>query len=51
MATIEPIGPPGPHEPPQPLWKRLAWFVALGLGGLIATGVVAYGLKALLPAH
>lgn len=51
MATIEPIGPPGPDEPQGPLWRRLAWFLALGVGGLLATGIVAYGLRALLPPH
>lgn len=42
-------GPPGPDDPPRPLWRRLAWFAGLALASLAATGVVAYGLKALLP--
>ncbi len=28
--------------------QRLLWFVALYLGGVLVTGVVAFGLKALL---
>jgi hypothetical protein len=44
--TIE--GPPGPGDPSPPLGRKLLWFVALGLGGLLATGAVAYGLRALL---
>ena len=51
MAIIEPIGPPGPEEPRQPWWRSLAWFLAIAVGSLIAVGVVAYGLKALLPPH
>ena len=31
-----------------PLWRRLAWFVALALAGLAATAAVAYALRALL---
>lgn len=50
-AIIEPVGPPGPDEPQGPLWRRLLWFAGLALGGLIAVGIVAYGLKALLPPH
>jgi hypothetical protein len=50
-ATIEPIGPPDPGARQPPLWKRLIWFFGLALGGLISTGLVAYGLKALLPPH
>jgi hypothetical protein len=50
-AIIEPVGPPAPQAPRTPLWKRLAWFAGLALAGLISTGLAAYGLKALLPAH
>ncbi len=46
-AIIE--GPPELDAPPRPLWRRMAWFAALALGGLLVTGLVAYGLKALLP--
>ena len=31
-----------------PLGRRLAWFAALWLAGLVATAAVAYGLRALL---
>jgi hypothetical protein len=46
---IEP--PPGPEAPVAPLWRRLAWLALIALGAAIATALVAYGLKALLPAH
>jgi hypothetical protein len=46
-AIIE--GPPEPGAPAPPLWRRLAWFVAIALGAALATALVAYGLKALLP--
>jgi len=29
--------------------RRLAWFVLLYVAGVVVTGAVAYGLKALLP--
>jgi predicted cobalt transporter CbtA len=45
-AIIEP--PPEPGMPPSPLWKRLAWFVALAAAGALATAAVAYALKLLL---
>jgi len=48
-AIIE--GPPGPGETIGPLWKRLAWFVILAIAGAVATAVIAYGLKALMPMH
>ena len=48
-AIIE--GPPEKGTPRAPLWKRLAWFVAIALGASLATAGVAYGLKALLPSH
>lgn len=41
-------GPPEEGEAPLPLGKRLLWFVALWLGGLIAVAVAAYGLRALI---
>jgi hypothetical protein len=46
--TMPPIieGPPEEGETRRPLGKRLLWFVALWLGGLIAVAVVAYGLRA-----
>ena len=48
-AIIE--GPPEPGQATEPLWKRLAWFVALAIAGAAATAMVAYGLKALMPMH
>jgi len=35
-------------EPEAPLGRRLAWFAALWLAGLLVTAAVAYGLRALL---
>ena len=32
-------------DAPQPLWKRLAWFVGLWAAGVATVGAVAYGLK------
>jgi len=46
--TIE--GPPGPDEPRRPLIRRLGWLLLIAACAVIATGGVAYGLKALLPA-
>jgi hypothetical protein len=43
--------PPEPGAPAGPLWKRLAWMLALALGASFATALVAYGMKALLPPH
>jgi hypothetical protein len=45
-AIIEP--PPEPGAPLAPLWRRLAWFVALSLGALLTTAIAAYALRALL---
>jgi hypothetical protein len=42
-------GPPEPGDPPRPLRRRLAWFAGLALASALATALVAYGLKALLP--
>ena len=41
-------GPPDADAPPRPLHRRLSWFVVLALGGMAATGAVAYALRALL---
>lgn len=41
-------GPPAPGAPVSPLWKRLAWFVGLAVTATLATGAVAYALKAAL---
>jgi hypothetical protein len=48
-AIIEP--PPEPGAPLPPLWKRLAWFAGLAIAGTLSVAIVAYGLKALLPAY
>jgi len=44
------IEPPEPGAPLAPLWKRLAWFLGLAAFGTVAVAIVAYGLKAMLPA-
>ena len=44
---IRPVPPPEPDEAPGPLWKRLAWFVALAAAASAVTAVVAYTLRAL----
>ena len=44
--TIE--GPPEADAPPQPLGRRLVWFVLLWCGGLGATALAAYALRALI---
>ncbi|WP_135212764.1 DUF2474 domain-containing protein [Vitreimonas flagellata] len=41
-------GPPEEGEAPRPLGKRLLWFVALWVGGLVAVATVAYALRALI---
>jgi len=41
-------GPPEDGEARQPLGKKLAWFVALWFGGLIAVAALAYALRALI---
>jgi uncharacterized protein involved in exopolysaccharide biosynthesis len=41
-------GPPDAETPARPLHRRLAWFVVLALGGMAATGAVAYALRTLL---
>ncbi len=45
--TIKPVPPPEPGEPEGPLWKKLAWFAALALAGVLVVGGVAYVLRAL----
>ena len=48
--TLPPIieGPPEEGETLRPLSKRLLWFVALWIGGLIAVAAAAYVLRALI---
>jgi hypothetical protein len=43
--------PPEPGDPAGPLWRRLAWFLAIAVAAAMSTALVAYGLKALLPLH
>jgi type II secretory pathway component PulL len=33
---------------PGPLWRRLAWFVALWLAGVASVGMVAWAIRAVL---
>jgi hypothetical protein len=47
-AIIEPVAAPEPDAPKPPLGRRLMWFVGLALASMLATGVVAYGLRAAL---
>jgi hypothetical protein len=47
--TIE--RPPEPGAAVAPLWRRLAWLVAIALGASLSTAAVAWLLRALLPAH
>jgi uncharacterized protein involved in exopolysaccharide biosynthesis len=46
---IEP--PPEPGEALAPLWRRLLWFAGLAVAGTAVTALVAYAMKALLPAY
>lgn len=41
-------GPPEEGEERAPLGKRVLWFVALWVGGLVAVAVVSYSLRALI---
>lgn len=41
-------GPPEEGEQLRPLGKRLLWFVALWVGGLISVAAAAYALRALI---
>jgi hypothetical protein len=34
-----------PRQNPRPLAQRLAWFVALWLGGVGTVAIIAYGLR------
>jgi hypothetical protein len=43
------IEPPEREAPLAPLGQRLLWFAAIALASILATALVAYGLKALLP--
>ena len=45
-AIPEPQGPPDPDAPPQPLWRRLGWFVGIAVAASAATVLAAYVLKA-----
>ena len=39
-----------PAEQPGPLWKRLAWFVAIWMGSVMALGIVAWLLRLVIGA-
>jgi hypothetical protein len=41
-------GPPEGGDTPRPLGKRLLWFAALWVGGLVAVAALAYALRALI---
>ncbi|HRE44654.1 MAG TPA: hypothetical protein PKY87_11870 [Terricaulis sp.] len=41
-------GPPEEGAPQPPLGKRLFWFVALWIGGLVVVAAAAYALRALI---
>lgn len=41
-------GPPEDGAPKPPLGKRILWFAALWLGGLVVVAAAAYGLRALI---
>ena len=45
---IEPVAPPHEGEPRPSAVSRLLWFCGLTLGGVGATALVAYSLRALL---
>jgi hypothetical protein len=47
-AIIRPVGAPDPAAPKPSLARRWLWFLGLSVGGTALTGVVAYGLHALL---
>lgn len=43
------IDPPPEDGDPQPsLRRRIGWFVGIAVASMAATGLVAYGLRALL---
>jgi hypothetical protein len=45
---IEPVAAPTTDAPRSTFGKRVLWFAGLSLGGVLATAVAAYGLRALL---
>ncbi|MCQ0092344.1 DUF2474 domain-containing protein [Roseovarius sp. M141] len=38
----------GDAPPPNPLWRRLLWFVGIWLMSVAALGAVAYGIRLFL---
>ena len=40
-----------PHEMEdnRPVWKKIAWFIALWAGGVLALATFGYGIKFLIP--
>ncbi|MEL7518118.1 MAG: DUF2474 domain-containing protein [Pseudomonadota bacterium] len=45
---FEPAPPPERDAPDGGIWKKLGWFALLAMAGVLATGALAYGLRALL---
>lgn len=45
---LKPVGPPADDEKRPPLGRKLLWFAALALAGLLAVAGAAYLLRALL---
>jgi hypothetical protein len=39
---------PGQDQPRPPVWQRLGWFVLIWSASILALGVVAYGIRAVL---
>lgn len=40
---------PDDYEDNRPVWKKIAWFLALWAGGVIAVAGFGYGIKFLVP--
>ena len=45
---LKPTGPPTDKDKPAPLMRRLIWFAALAVLGLIAVAGTSYILRAIL---
>mgnify|MGYP001438372275 CR=1 FL=1 len=42
------MSPDRTGEVDQPLWKRLFWFAALWVAGVVSVAVVSYALRSLI---